>query len=242
MRLAINAIPIAPGGGLTVLLGLLEGWREAAVPLDIRMYASRPEVLNAVAERFPDIALEAVAVNLKPSLRFYWQQVRLVIVGDGPYRKQAEQKVAELDISNNVQFKGWILPNKVAESLADCDLMVALYERTPAMMAGGINPMKVWTALAIRKPVLLYNPGSYDEYSKIPGIFTVPSADPEKVAHTVEDLWQRYGRRGLANAGLMGREYVVKNVTWLKHAEVIDKTIRQALHALEKYKKKDNGS
>jgi len=77
MRLAINAIPIAPGGGLTVLLGLLEGWREAAVPLDIRMYASRPEVLNAVAERFPDIALEPVAVNLRPPLRYCWQQARL---------------------------------------------------------------------------------------------------------------------------------------------------------------------
>ncbi len=49
IKLVINSVPTAPGGGLTNLLGLLEGWRRTDADLDVTVLASRPETLAALA-------------------------------------------------------------------------------------------------------------------------------------------------------------------------------------------------
>ncbi|MBW7905608.1 MAG: glycosyltransferase family 4 protein [Phycisphaerae bacterium] len=46
VKLVINSVPTAPGGGLTNLLGLLEGWRNIDADLDITILASRPETIR----------------------------------------------------------------------------------------------------------------------------------------------------------------------------------------------------
>ncbi len=154
---------------------------------------------------------------------------KVIVVGDGAYRSQAEEKAAKLNISGVVNFKGWVPPEKVSESLSECDLMVAIYKHTPYLVLGGINPMKVWTSLAIGKPVLLHNPGRFDEYSKVPGVFSCPRTEPKELTKIVAELWGQYGRDKLAKAGLEGRRYVAENVTWFAHAKVIDRAIRRAL-------------
>lgn len=50
IRLVLNAVPIAPGGGLSVLLGLLEGWREIGADLDIHILIGRASTARALAE------------------------------------------------------------------------------------------------------------------------------------------------------------------------------------------------
>jgi glycosyltransferase involved in cell wall biosynthesis len=175
-------------------------------------------------DRGLNLTLEVIA-----KLREQGLDASLVVVGDGPGRKRAEQKAIELGISDSVNFKGFIPPEEVSGALAECDLIVAIYEHSEHLTVSGINPMKVWTSLAIGKSVLLHNPGRFDTYSEIPGIFPCPKTPPDEVVGLVAELWESYGRKGLAEAGLAGREYVVKNVTWLGHAEMIDKTIRQAL-------------
>lgn len=157
-------------------------------------------------------------------------KAKLLVVGDGPYRAQAEQKAKDMNLGDRIVFKGWVCPDKVADALAECDLTVALYEREIALTVGGINPMKVWTSLAVGKPILLYNPGKFDAYASVPGIFVCPQARPAEVAELVAQTWSRLGRKGLAQAGIAGRKYVEQNVTWLSHAQVIDRTIRQAIH------------
>ncbi len=39
MKLLINAIPTKPGGGLTVLVGLLKGWRRIGCDMEIVVVA-----------------------------------------------------------------------------------------------------------------------------------------------------------------------------------------------------------
>ena len=156
----------------------------------------------------------------------------LVVVGDGAGRGQAEQKAAALGISQRAIFKGYVPPDDVSEALGECDLIMALYEHSQYLTVGGINPMKVWTSLAIGKPILLHNPGKFDAYSGIPGIFSCPPTDPVGLAELVAELWRSHGRHGLARAGLAGRQYITENVTWLGHAKIIDKTIAQALQSI----------
>lgn len=55
MKLAINAISLAPGGGLAVLGGFLEAWRDIDAPLEITAYASRPAVLETIQSIRPDV-------------------------------------------------------------------------------------------------------------------------------------------------------------------------------------------
>jgi glycosyltransferase involved in cell wall biosynthesis len=176
------------------------------------------------ADRGLGNAIESVAELNKCGIK-----ARLVVVGDGPYRGEAEQLTARLGIGSQVDFKGWIKPDKVSGILADCDLMLALYERSPEMTVGGINPMKVWTSLATGKANLLYNPGKFDAYSGVPGIFTCPNTVPADVAKLVADLWKRLGKKGFIQAGLEGRKYIEEKVTWLEHTRVIDQTIRQMI-------------
>jgi glycosyltransferase involved in cell wall biosynthesis len=176
------------------------------------------------ADRGLDLTLDVVAELNRQGIK-----AKLVVVGDGDYRSQAEQKAAALGISQRTVFKGYVPPDDVSEALGECDLIMALYEHSQHLTAGGINPMKVWTSLAIGKPILLHNPGTFDAYSGIPGIFSCPPTKHKEVTELVAELWRSHGRHGLARAGLAGRQYITENVTWLGHAKVIDKTIRRAL-------------
>jgi glycosyltransferase involved in cell wall biosynthesis len=48
VRVVIHSVATAPGGGLTNLLGLLEGWQRIRAELDITVLASRPETVEAL--------------------------------------------------------------------------------------------------------------------------------------------------------------------------------------------------
>ncbi len=50
LKLVINSIATSPGGGLTNLLGLLEGWDDAGSELDITIIVSHPEALAALRD------------------------------------------------------------------------------------------------------------------------------------------------------------------------------------------------
>lgn len=77
MNIAINAISMHPGGGLTVLLGLLEAWRPFADQLRISVWANDPKTLAAV--RASDW-IECVApgdAGHSISRQYMWQNYRL---------------------------------------------------------------------------------------------------------------------------------------------------------------------
>jgi len=189
------------------------------------------------ADRGLDWTLQAVS-----QLRARGLHARLVIVGDGAYRQEAEKIADGLDIGDHVDFKGWVLPENVSEALSPCDLMVAIYRHTPSLTIGGINPMKVWTSLAVGKPVLLHNPGSSDSYCRIPGVLCCPRTDPSDLADRIDDIWRTEGRSGLIRAGLSGRDYVAREVTWLGHAKRIDEAIRRFCRTREHAPQEATGS
>ncbi len=69
-HLAVNAMNLAPGGGLTGLLGYLGAWRDCGRIARITVIASREGVARAVRERFPDITLLVCASGQSPARRF----------------------------------------------------------------------------------------------------------------------------------------------------------------------------
>ncbi len=83
LRLAINAVPLASGGGLVGLLGYLHAWRESNAPLSVTVFASRPAVIDAIRKTDPDTDVVSFASNQRASKRFLSQQFALGRAMDG---------------------------------------------------------------------------------------------------------------------------------------------------------------
>ena len=77
LRVAVNAVSLAPGGGMVVLLGYLRGWQELGMPVELAVYASRSPVRDRLAEQFPDIKTVPFAVNMSSMRHFVLQQFKL---------------------------------------------------------------------------------------------------------------------------------------------------------------------
>lgn len=77
LHLAINAVSLAPGGGLNGLLGYLEAWRELDAPLDIHVYAGRSQVLDAVNELRTGVRCELIGAGMSSPKRYWLQQRKL---------------------------------------------------------------------------------------------------------------------------------------------------------------------
>lgn len=77
LRLALNAVSLAPGGGLNGLIGYLRAWRELNSPLAITLYASRRPVLDSVRAARPDIEVVPYAVDASSGKHFLLQQFDL---------------------------------------------------------------------------------------------------------------------------------------------------------------------
>src|SRR5687767_4716452 len=77
LRVAVNAVPIAPGGGMVVVVGILRAWRHVAPDLDPTVYASRPQVIEAIREARPDVPVVPFALGHSPAFHFAAQQTRL---------------------------------------------------------------------------------------------------------------------------------------------------------------------
>lgn len=77
MKLAIHALPITPGGGLTALLGLLEGWRRTGCRLHVTVLNSHAASLDALRASGLVDQLEPVLVGAGSGRTFAWQTAQL---------------------------------------------------------------------------------------------------------------------------------------------------------------------
>lgn len=75
LKLAINATSLAPGGGMTGLVGYLKAWREIEAPLEITLYAAHADVLASARRARPDIVVEPLALEMPVQKRFAAQMI-----------------------------------------------------------------------------------------------------------------------------------------------------------------------
>lgn len=99
-----------------------------------------------VREKNVHLAIESVA-----ALRPRWPRVRLVVVGDGPFRAELERRVRELGAADAVEFTGFLAD--VRPTLASADAFVM-----PSESEG--MPMAILEAMAARVPIVASAVGS----------------------------------------------------------------------------------
>ncbi|MCS7137354.1 MAG: glycosyltransferase family 4 protein [Candidatus Caldarchaeum sp.] len=129
----------------------------------------------------------------------------VVVVGEGPYRNHLEKLASELDLTNRVQFVGYVPNQQIGRyfSAADCFVLASLEETFPfalleAMVYGlPVVSSRTWGPSEIvveGETGLLFNPG-----------------DAEALAHAIKRLYR--DPEMMCRMGEAGRLRVLENYT-----------------------------
>ena len=152
---------------------------------------------------------------------------RLKIVGGGPGIPKLKKLSEGLRVEEYVEFVDAVPPEEMATQVADCNLMWASYEPDPELSLCGLSPLKLWTYLALEKPVLVRDPGVLHHYHNVPGLLWTVARQEQELAADIKNIIEK--KRELEKIGKDGREYLINNVSWEKHAEPIVEAIRKIL-------------
>jgi len=149
--------------------------------------------------------IEAMPLILKE-----FKDVRLRIVGDGPFKGELVRLVRKLSLDDEVRFEGLVPRDELAKYYANCDVYVQ-----PSLSE--TFPSTIREAMSVGRPVVATKVGFVEEHI-IDGVngFLVPRKDVEEIANKVllllsdEDLRLRMATKA--------REYAKKNFDWNKIA------------------------
>lgn len=138
------------------------------------------------------------------------EDIGFVIVGEGAYKKQVEQRVAEENISNVtlMPFQPYEQIGQVF-SLGDCGLIIS-----KAGTGENSVPSKTWSIMSAARPVL----ACFDKGSELDQILTendcgvcVPADDAEAFRNAILRMAQ--DRDARLQQGANGRKYIEANLT-----------------------------
>ena len=131
--------------------------------------------------------------------------VKFLLVGDGPTKKDIENYASSLGLKDKVIFTG--IQENVEKVYASCDLTIVSYEP----WCGETVCNAVYESLCMEKPVVLPDIGSISYiFKEGEGVFMVPP-EPEKMAKKILELIS--DPEAIIKAGKMGRKAVLKNFT-----------------------------
>jgi len=150
--------------------------------------------------------LEVVIKSLK-ILKNSYPKIMLIIVGNGPYKKILEELVTELDLNNNVQFKGYLSEQEKQRLLCMSHALVF-----PSLIEG--FGLVLLEAFACRKPVLVSNvrPLSDIVENKITG-FVISPYDECQWAKAIEQVIkepENAQKMGNAGRAILEKKYTVQ--------------------------------
>lgn len=153
-----------------------------------------------------DILIDAFAAARQMVDESTAVRLRLRIVGDGPSRRDLEDRVSRLGLDGLVTFVGAIPHAEVPAALAGLDVFVALSRRESFGVA-------VLEASAAGLPVVVASVGGLPEVvdAGVTGV-VVPPEDPERAARAIVSLVTDHERR--AAFGRAGRSFVQERYSW----------------------------
>ena len=132
MRIAFNAIPVRPGGGLTVMLGLLDSLRQLRPDAELIVFCSAADTAKAITASHAASKVVMAAPNASNGRCFLWQNFRLgrqlasqqvdvlVTFNHFLHNIRCKQVVYHLNVRRfSKEFRDGRLTNVLRESLRD---------------------------------------------------------------------------------------------------------------------------
>jgi len=145
------------------------------------------------------------------------RNVKYLVVGDGPARKQVESLVEKLDLRGIFRFTGYVSQETVVEYLSLGDVCVAPYKPAAWFKVSlPETPLKVVEYMALGKPVIMSRISDENAISWSGGGLLVRPNQASELASTIASLIED---RKLMNAmSKKGRKYAEENLSWIKIA------------------------
>ena len=137
--------------------------------------------------------------------------MRFLIVGDGPLRKQAEDLAKELNVADKVVFTGF--RSDIPDILASSDLYVAL---SPTENIWSVSLVEAMTA---SKPCVVTKSGrTTDMLKHKQDAYLVDPSNPSEIAKALDELFEDeqlralLGRNAMVRVSAFSKKSVVSNV------------------------------
>jgi glycosyltransferase involved in cell wall biosynthesis len=140
---------------------------------------------------------------------------RLLLVGDGPLRKDLEKLVAREALQADVMFIGNVPHPDVPTYVAACDVLFGVVD--PGAPS---NPIKCYEYLACGRPIITSESKAFQFVRERDLGRTVRSLEPAEIALAMEEL-HGVGERTRRAMGARGREYILEHHTWDRFADRI---------------------
>lgn len=154
-----------------------------------------------------DILLEVVN-----SLHHDGYEIFLVLVGDGPKRKELEEKTKEYGLSEFVEFIGFVPQNKVPQYIAGFDIGYSGQTvRTENRMY--CSPIKVYEYMAMGKPAIA---SEYEDTKRVitdDTGFLFKIGDRKELKQIIIKAYQ--SKADLEQMGNKARQAIVSNHSWI---------------------------
>ncbi len=143
-------------------------------------------------------------------LRASDEQIKLLIVGDGPERTRIEENLQAKSLLEAVCFTGAVNPDEIPSLLASMDAAVAPY---PPGANFYFSPLKVYEYMAAGLPVVASRIGQLENVieDKVNGLL-VPAGDVAALADALEQLRKNFELR--IRMGQAARSAVIEKHTW----------------------------
>ena len=143
-------------------------------------------------------------ISALPGILEYQPFVKLVIVGDGKYRKKLEGLVKRLCLDDYVIFTGFVSPDSLPSYYNICDIFV-----NPTIRINGYD-LSILQAMSCGKPVIASNIGSNPTAitSGVDGLLISPRDEKSMIRQALKILNNKVFAE---NIGRAAREKILKN-------------------------------
>lgn len=153
-----------------------------------------------------DTLIEAVSQLIKSG-----NFIKVNIIGDGESRRQLEEQVQRLNLSEWIHFYGKLAPETAREILGRCALVCI--PRKPFKVCEIVPPIKLVEALAMGKPVIVPNlPVFRDELGDTPPGWFFEAGNADDLARVIRDALSDNDQ--LQTIQTQARKYVLDNRCW----------------------------
>lgn len=133
--------------------------------------------------------------------------VRLLLVGDGPELANHKELVQQKDLSDKVEFTGFVPHDTVDRYISACDITYGVTQQDSA------TPIKCFEYLACERPLIVRDIPEMKFVSEENVGVQVTGIQEDNIAKAIRQLYNMDDQTRI-QMGKVGRKYVLENHTW----------------------------